>query len=190
VRVLALADKRPPMDPALMAQQMGAQAVLLLGDLDLAWIETLRALDLPKLGVHGNHDRGDEFDGLGIESVHLRRIELGGLWFGGFSGSNEYHAEPRYTWSQKKASKLLRKFGHVDVMLAHSPPLGVNDDAEDAAHTGLAGLREYLERERPAMLLHGHTYPPLPVERWGDTEVRHVRGHRFVTLPQSAASAL
>jgi hypothetical protein len=33
------------------------------------------------------------------------------------------------------------------------------------------------------MLLHGHTYPPLPVERWGETEVRHVRGHRFVTLP-------
>ena len=33
------------------------------------------------------------------------------------------------------------------------------------------------------MLLHGHTYPPLPVERGGETEVRHVRGHRFVTLP-------
>jgi Icc-related predicted phosphoesterase len=71
----------------------------------------------------------------------------------------------------------------VDVMLAHSPPLGVNDDADDRAHVGLAGLREYVERERPAMLLHGHTYPPLPVERWGETEVRHVRGHRFVKLP-------
>ena len=73
-------------------------------------------------------------------------------------------------------------------MLAHSPPLGINDDADDRAHVGLAGLREYVERERPAMLLHGHTYPPLPVERWGETEVRHVRGHRFVTLPAPAAA--
>ena len=75
--------------------------------------------------------------------------------------------EPRYTWSQKQATKLLRKLGPVDVMLAHSPPLGVNDDPDDPAHIGLEGLREYVERERPAMLLHGHTYPPLPVERVG-----------------------
>jgi Icc-related predicted phosphoesterase len=151
-------------------------------------LEALADARLPKLGVYGNHDEGDEFDGIGIEDVHLRRIEVAGLWFGGFAGSHEYHEDRRFTWTQKKASKLLRKFGHVDVMLAHSAPLGINDDADDRAHIGLAGLREYLERERPAMFLHGHTYPPLPVERWGDTEVRHVRGHRFVTLPAPVAS--
>ena len=37
------------------------------------------------------------------------------------------------------------------------------------------------------MLLHGHTYPLLPVERFGETQVRHVRGHRFVTLPAAAS---
>jgi Icc-related predicted phosphoesterase len=169
LRALVLADERPYV-PIERLLERDVDVVLCLGDLSRRDLEPLADARLPKLGVHGNHDRGDEF--------------------GGFSGSNEYHAEPRYTWSQKKASKLLRKFGHVDVMLAHSPPLGVNDDPEDAAHTGLVGLREYVERERPAMLLHGHTYPPLPVERWGDTEVRHVRGHRYVTLPQSVASAL
>ena len=149
-------------------------------------LEPLADARLPKLGVYGNHDEGDEFDGIGIEDVHLRRVEVAGLCFGGFSGSHEYHEDRRFTWTQKKASKLLRKLGHVDVMLAHSPPLGINDDADDRAHIGLAGLREYIEREHPAMLLHGHTYPPLPVERWGETEVRHVRGHRFVTLPAPA----
>jgi Icc-related predicted phosphoesterase len=110
-------------------------------------------------------------------------VEVDGLSFGGFSGSHEYHREPRYTWSQARASKLLAKFGHVDVMIAHSPPFGVNDERDDPAHTGLIGLREYIERERPAMFLHGHTYPPLPAERFGSTKVRHVRGHRFVELP-------
>ena len=57
MRVLALADKRPPLDPALMAEQMGVDAVVLLGDLDRAWIESLASLrGIPRVGVHGNHD--------------------------------------------------------------------------------------------------------------------------------------
>jgi Icc-related predicted phosphoesterase len=177
-----LADEAPyvPLE-RLLARDV--DIVLCLGDLTRVDLEPLSRVRLPKLGVHGNHDDGGEFTGLGIESVHLRRIEVGGLCFGGFSGSHEYGREPRYTWSQKQASRLLRKLGHVDVLLAHSPPLGVNDDADDPAHIGLLGLREYVAREHPAMLLHGHTYPPLPTERCGSTQVRHVRGHRFVTLP-------
>jgi Icc-related predicted phosphoesterase len=187
LRALVLADE-PPYLPLERLLERGVDLVLCLGDLTRHDLEALGSVQLPKLGVHGNHDDGGEFTGLGIENVHLERIEVAGLCFGGFSGSHEYGREPRYTWSQKRARKLLRKFGPVDVMLAHSPPLGVNDDAEDPAHVGLEGLREYLERERPAMLLHGHTYPPLPVERWGATEIRHVRGHRFVTLPAPVAS--
>jgi uncharacterized protein len=184
LRALVLADETPYV-PLVRLLERDVDIVLCLGDLTRQELEPLADARLPKLGVHGNHDDGGEFDGLGIESVHLRRIEVAGLCFGGFSGSHEYGREPRYTWSQKEASKLLGKLGHVDVMLAHSPPLGINDDADDPAHVGLLGLREYLEREHPAMLLHGHTYPPLPVERCGTTEVRHVRGHRFVTLPAS-----
>jgi Icc-related predicted phosphoesterase len=191
LRALALADEAPYLPiPGLLAR--GVDLVLCLGDLTRHDLEALADVQLPKLGVFGNHDDGGEFEGLGIENVHLRSVELCGLTFGGFSGSHEYRPAKgtRLMWSQKQASKLLDRFGHVDVMLAHSPPLGVNDDADDPAHVGLQGLRDYVEREHPAMLLHGHTYPPLPVERLGDTQVRHVRGHRFVALPgaQSAAS--
>lgn len=182
LRALILADERPYL-PLERLLERRVDVVLCLGDLTRHDIEALGSVPLPKLGVHGNHDDGGEFTGLGIENVHLKRIEVAGLCFGGFSGSHEYGREPRYTWSQKQATRLLRKLGPVDVLLAHSPPLGVNDDPDDPAHIGLRGLRDYLERERPAMMLHGHTYPPLPVERWGDTEIRHVRGHRFVTLP-------
>jgi uncharacterized protein len=185
LRALALADE-PPYVPLERLLEQEVDIVLCLGDLSRQDLEPLGSARLPKLGVHGNHDDGGEFTGLGIESVHLRRVEVGGLWFGGFSGSHEYHRDPRYTWSQKRASKLLSKLGHVDVLLAHSPPLGINDDADDPAHVGLVGLREYVEREHPAMLLHGHTYPPLPVERFAETAIRHVRGHRFVTLPVPA----
>jgi uncharacterized protein len=184
LRALALADEAPYV-PIERLLARGVDLVLCLGDLTRQDLEALADVQLPKLGVHGNHDDGGEFDGLGIESVHLRRVEVCGLSFGGFSGSHEYRPAKgeRLMWSQKQACKLLKRFEHVDVILAHSPPLGINDDADDPAHVGLEGLRDYVEREQPAMLLHGHTYPPLPVERFGQTEVRHVRGHRFVTLP-------
>ena len=184
LRALALADEAPYV-PIERLLARGVDLVLCLGDLTRQDLEPLADVQLPKLGVFGNHDDGGEFEGLGIESVHLRRVEVCGLSFGGFSGSHEYRPAKgqRLMWSQKQASKLLRRFEHVDVMLAHSPPLGINDDADDPAHVGLEGLRDYVEREHPAMLLHGHTYPPLPAERLGQTQVRHVRGHRFVTLP-------
>jgi Icc-related predicted phosphoesterase len=184
VRALALADEAPYV-PIERLLARGVDLVLCLGDLTRQDLEPLADVQLPKLGVYGNHDDGGEFEGLGIESVHLRRVELCGLSFGGFSGSHEYRPAKgqRLMWSQKQASKLLKRFERVDVMLAHSPPLGVNDDADDPAHIGLEGLRDYVDREHPAMLLHGHTYPPLPVGQLGQTQIRHVRGHRFVTLP-------
>ena len=48
MRVLALADQRPPLDPALMARRLRVDAVVLLGDLDRAWIESLRMLGIPR----------------------------------------------------------------------------------------------------------------------------------------------
>jgi Icc-related predicted phosphoesterase len=186
---LVLADE-PPYLPLDRLLERDVDLVLCLGDLSRHDLEPLERARIPKLGVHGNHDDGGEFTGLGIESVHLRRVSVGGLTFGGFSGSHEYHTGAggnRLTWSQRDASRLLRRFGSVDVMLAHSPPFGVNDEPDDPAHIGLVGLREYVERERPSVFLHGHTAPALPVERLGQTRVVHVRGHRLVTLERGGA---
>src|SRR4029079_16750266 len=87
MRVLALADKRPPMDPAAMARQMKVEAVVCLGDLDRPWIEcraTLRGL--PRVGVHGNHDPEDLLREVEVEDLHGRRTSIGGLTFAGFQG--------------------------------------------------------------------------------------------------------
>jgi Icc-related predicted phosphoesterase len=185
VRVLALADKRPPMDPALMAQQMGAQAVLLLGDLDLAWIETLRALGLPKLGVHGNHDTEHLLREVEVDDLHLRRTSLGGMTFAGFEGCVQYGGGPHhYHYTQRKASRLAKRLPAADVLLCHCPPRGVNDDPDDPAHIGWDALRDWVLEHRPRWLLHGHVHP-VPVgltERVGDTRVVYVNGARVLEL--------
>jgi uncharacterized protein len=179
---LVLADQSPYL-PLERLLERPFDLVLCLGDLDHHALEPLGRARVPKLGVHGNHDDGGEFTGLGIQDVHLRRVDVEGICVGGFSGSVRYRDGLRYGWTQRRASRALRRFGAVDVLIAHSPPAGVNDDPDDLAHAGLEGLRDYVEREQPALVLHGHTYPVLPEGRLGATRVLHTRGHRFVRLP-------
>ena len=91
MRVLALADKRPLIDPATMARQKHVDAVFCLGDLDRAWIESLMSLAIPRIGVHGNHDPEHMLRELEIDDVHLRRTQIGGgLTVAGFEGCVRY----------------------------------------------------------------------------------------------------
>ena len=104
MRVLALADKRPPLDPALMAEQMGVEAVVCLGDLDRAWIEPLAAPALdPRLGVHGNHDQEDVLREVEVQDIHGRRTSLGGMTFAGFAGCVRYGRGGPYHYTQREA---------------------------------------------------------------------------------------
>jgi Icc-related predicted phosphoesterase len=184
VRVLALADKRPPLDAALLARKMHVDAVLCLGDLDRAWIESLAELRVPKLGVHGNHDPPELLEDLGIENLHLRRTRLGPLTAAGFEGCVRYGRGGPHQYTQRQASRMARRLPAADILLCHCPPVGINDDPEDPAHVGFEGLHRWVERQQPRHLLHGHTHP-LPsqlVERVGETRVHWVSGARVLRL--------
>jgi uncharacterized protein len=184
MRVLALADKRPPMDPALMATQMGARAVLCLGDLDLAWIESLRSVKVPKLGVHGNHDPPGLLREVEVEDLHGRRTSLGGMTLAGFEGCVRYGAGGPHHYSQRKATRLARRLPAAEVLLCHCPPRGINDDPDDPAHIGFDGLRAWVDHHQPRHILHGHTHPiaGLARTRYGATRVHWVSGARVLEL--------
>lgn len=184
MRVLALADKRPPLDPALMAQQMGADAVVCLGDLDRAWIEPLMVLDRPRVGVHGNHDPPGLLREVEVDDLHGRRTSLGGLTFAGFEGCVRYGRGGAHHYTQRAAAKLARRLPGADVLISHCPPLGINDDPGDPAHVGFEGLRDWVERHEPRHLLHGHTHPVggRVVSRYGNTRVHWVHGAKLLTL--------
>ena len=185
MRVLALADKRPQIDPATMARQRRVDAVLCLGDLDRAWIESLMSLDVPRFGVHGNHDPSDLLRDLEIEDLHLRRTRLGdGLTVAGFEGCVEYQRGGTHQYSQKKASKLAKRLPGADVLICHCPPLGINDDPDDPAHIGFAGLRDWVDHHHPRHIFHGHTHPVagLAQKHHGDTRVHWISGARVVVL--------
>jgi len=189
MRLLALADRPPHADPLELARQAHVDAVVCLGDLDPAWIESLDRVRVPKLGVYGNHDDEPYMTWFGIDDLHMNRIQLdSGISFAGFEGCVTYRRSsgrrhgPTYT--QEQASKLARKLPAADVLVCHCPPLGVNDDPDDVAHIGFEGLRDYVTKHRPRVLLHGHTHPqPGKIaEHVGDTRVFYVNGARVVDL--------
>ena len=184
MRALAFADKPPHAPIAELIAASRPDLILLLGDLEPAWIEDLAEVDRPKLGVRGNHDADDALSAIGAEELHLRRLEVGGLSFSGFGGSPRYSRDGGNEWTEDEARKLVERLPAADVLLTHSPPAGVNDEPDDPAHRGSPALREWVERNRPAWLLHGHTlpHPGRRVRRLGDTRVVHVCGVAVVDL--------
>jgi uncharacterized protein len=184
VRVLALADKRAPLDPADMALQAHVDAIVCLGDLDRAWIETIASVDIPRIGVHGNHDPDGILHELGVEDLHGRRTSLQGLTFAGMEGCVRYARDGHHQYTQKEGAKIARRLPAADVLICHCPPLGINDDPDDPAHIGWEGLRDWVDEHRPRHLLHGHTHP-MPgriLTRHGDTQVHFVSGARVISL--------
>jgi Icc-related predicted phosphoesterase len=185
VRVLALADKPPPLDPALMAEQMRVDAVVCLGDLDRAWIEPLAGLlSIPRIGVHGNHDPEGLLLEVDVHDLHMRRTSVGGLTFAGFEGCVRYGKGGPHHYTQKEAAKLARRLPGADVLISHCPPLGINDDPDDPSHVGFEGLLDWVERHRPRHLLHGHVHPlgGRTTTRFGDTHVHYVAGAKVILL--------
>lgn len=177
MRVLALADEPPPGDAAELVAANRPDVVVTLGDLQPDWIASLSGVDVPRLGVHGNHDGEQELQSLGIRDLHLERAEVGGWSFCGFEGCVRYGPGP-HQYTQEEAGELASRLRAADVLLCHCPPSGVNDEPDDPAHAGFLALREWVARHQPLYLLHGHTTPDprTRVHRLGQTEVRWIRG--------------
>jgi uncharacterized protein len=183
VRLLAFADEPPPADAAEIVAQNPIDAVVTLGDLRPDWIASLATVDVPRFGVHGNHDGEDELPGLGIRDLHLSRAEVGECSFAGFEGCVRY-GDGAHQYTQEEAAALMRDLPPADVLLCHCPPAGVNDDPDDPAHVGFRALREWVEEHRPRYLLHGHTTPDARtrIDHLGPTKVVWVRGVAPVEL--------
>jgi len=185
MRILVIADRAPDKRISEILAESPIDLIVTLGDLELSQIRDLEnVMEIPKIGVYGNHCSGMYMPGLGIENMHLATKTISDITFGGFEGCVRYKQSSAPMFTQEEASALLATFPHVDVMLVHCPPFGVNDDQTDIAHTGFIGLRDYVEREKPAYLFHGHTYPTENelITKFGETNIEYVFGSRVIEI--------
>jgi uncharacterized protein len=162
---LALADAPPHAPVPELVAALEPDLIVLLGDLEPAWTDGLLDVELPKLGVRGNHDPPDALEAVGADDLNLRVVEWDGLTLAGFGWTVE-----------ERAGELLDQLPGADVLLTHVPPAGVNDDPDDPMHCGSPALRTWVERHEPRLLLHGHTYPAMPLQQLGPTRIVYVRG--------------
>jgi Icc-related predicted phosphoesterase len=184
MRVLVLADQPPHVPLPALLETHRPDVVVTLGDLEPELLDPIGRYDVPVLGVYGNHDDGRYLEAANAVDLHLATAAVGGVTFAGFEGCVRYRAGAPLQYTQKEATKLALRLPAAEVLISHSPPRGVHEEPDDRAHEGFDALRDYVERVRPRLHLHGHTpAPPRPATRLGPTCVVHVVGHRLVELP-------
>ncbi|MGA8851722.1 MAG: metallophosphoesterase [Aeromicrobium sp.] len=183
VRVLAVADE-PAQSVRSRVRDLDVDLLLAAGDLPWDYLESLVSLlDVPAAYVPGNHEPpaslGRGASPRGMVNVDGRSAVVGGLRIAGLGGCVRYNAgDHQYTQKQyvRRARRLVRDAGAVDVLLTHAPPLGLGDEP-DPPHVGIAALPDTINALGPTWHLHGHIHPYGMVKadrEIGSTTIRNV----------------
>ena len=162
--------------PSVVQKAGDIDFILGCGDLPYAYLEyLLTLLKAPLYYVHGNHDpefihlaSGERSTGPGgALDLDGRVIEAHGLLLAGLQGSIRYKPEGSFQHTEfemwRKVLRLaprlwlnqLLKGRALDVLITHSPPLGIHNGA-DHVHRGFASFLWLLRQFRPQYHFHGH----------------------------------
>lgn len=175
MKILAVSDQVIERVYPLASQGHFSEVSMILacGDLPYTYLEYLvSVVNVPLYYVPGNHD--PEHDNHRVDSraegclnLDLRLTRDRGLLLAGFGGSVRYRPDGVNQYTQSEATlRAMRMFPalllnrlrgqRVDVLITHSPPLGIHDS--DGAHTGLQAINLLIRWARPRFVLHGHTH--------------------------------
>jgi Icc-related predicted phosphoesterase len=132
------------------------------------------------VAIRGNHDRSAPF-ARDIIDLHLNKVHVLGLTFGGFQGSWKYKPRGNYLYEQDQVEEVLKEFPPVDVFVAHNSPRGIHDK-EDGTHYGFDAFNTYLSHRRPRIFIHGHQHIRKQ-SKVGETLVIGAYGARVMELP-------
>ncbi len=176
MKILAVTDETVERLYPLAASGHFAEVGLILscGDLPYPYLENLvTLLNVPLLYVPGNHDpefnpHVDASRAEGCENVDGRVVGVRGLAVAGLGGSPRYHPQGvnQYSPSEmtRRAWRLgLRllwnrpRLGNLDLLITHSPPLGIHDE-DTQAHRGLQAINWLIHWAKPRYHLHGHVH--------------------------------
>ena len=79
----------------------------------------------------------------------------------------------------------LRYGRWLDVLVCHSPPMGIHDET-DRAHTGFRSFLAFMHYFRPRYLLHGHIHiyrnDAITWTRYEETDVVNVYPYRILEI--------
>ena len=74
---------------------------------------------------------------------------------------------------------------YIDILITHSPPLGIHDD-KTLAHRGFKEFLKFMKKYRPAYLIHGHTAPAAengtPTSHYSSTKIKNTNNFRILDI--------
>ena len=116
------------------------------------------ANNLPCFGIPGNHDESwDPYEGTHIQNIHGKVIDFKGIKIGGIGGSIRYKDSDNPLLTDEESKEILENMEGCDILLTHD---GVKHPEKDFAHSGLAGISEYLEKWDIPYHFYGHFHHP------------------------------
>ena len=197
MKILAIADteERCLWEGFRKERFEGIDLILSAGDLDPDYLEFLvTVINKPLIYVRGNHDdRYAQNPPEGCICIEDQLVTVGGLRILGLGGSMRYNkGANQYTEKQmqRRVQKLrfkLWRSGGVDILMTHSPALGLGDDT-DLAHTGFQTFIDVMEKYRPRYMVHGHVHQNYQynfkrIRHHGDTTVINAFGYYLLDVP-------
>ncbi|MBI3161581.1 MAG: metallophosphoesterase family protein [Chloroflexi bacterium] len=153
----------------------GVSAILGCGDMPYEYLEYLvTVLNAPMFYVPGNHDPKDDPQNRqsraeGGINLDLKTARHNKFLIGGFGGSIQYRPDGVNQYTQSDAylraftmlprliANRLQYGRTLDILISHSPPFGIHDDA-DPAHQGLKAINWLMRVAKPRYHFHGHTH--------------------------------
>ena len=129
--------------------------VWVLGDVPRDVLELINTMPCPKIGVLGNHDTHNLFDGLDIINMNGVASEVNGWYIAGIEGSTRYkRGTPYVMHSQSEAKKIMDKLPKVDILISHDSPYQQHDT--EMHKEGFQAITKYLDRCKPLLHVYGH----------------------------------
>ncbi len=133
----------------------------------------LSAIPVRKVAVPGNCDHPDivdVFEETGTESAHGRRFEMNSMQFSGLGASNPLPFGTLFTYSEENIYTFLDSLlPGSDILITHTPPVGILDRTTFGHHGGSESIRKVVEKYRPVLHVFGHIHESPGVERIGET---------------------
>lgn len=144
----------------------GIDLILSCGDLKAEYLSFLATFaKVPILYVRGNHDsRYEKNPPGGCDCIEEQIVEYRGIRILGLGGSQRYRPDVPNMFTEQEMQKRIRKLRRplrrtkgVDILLTHSPARGLGD-AEDLAHRGFQCFADFMDKYKPAYMIHGHVH--------------------------------
>ncbi len=199
MKIIHVTDIHSYTDKLELLKRIDADLIVVSGDLIecgedlneyLRVLEEFRKLNVKVLYVPGNCDPREALDIPSEENIvnlHGNYFKYGKYIFVGLGGSGytpfntplEFSEDELESILEKTLSKVLNsekisidKLSSRLILVSHTPPLNTRIDMlYSGAHVGSLSVREFIEKYRPILGLHGHIHEAVGIDRVEDTVI-------------------